>query len=232
MEVIKQDKLTLTFTLQASTTNLKSFFKQKDSIEGYMKESGFVQNSTSETFYHCFRFFEEHQNLFQPIEDHLSDDEKSTTDFLASPVVRIYLSLSQDQIDCIQNSIKSTKKQLSTHFEKVNNSDSTYFFLNCVFGFVIKNQTKFNDFIKSNFQHQQNIAKQCLICLEGAVTLYCDTPICLKCKYFFRDLMRRRTLLSLRCSKNGSCLSNKKHYDISCRKCRFDRCRLANMVEQ
>ena len=155
MEVIKQDKLTLTFTIQASTTNLKSFFKQKDSIEGYMKESGFVQNSTSETFYHCFRFFEEHQNLFQPIEDHLSDDEKSTTDFLASPVVKIYLSLSQDQIDCIQNSIKSTKKQLSTHFEKVNNSDSTYFFLNCVFGFVIKNQTKFNDFIKSNFQHQQ-----------------------------------------------------------------------------
>ena len=149
MEVNKQDKLTLTFTIQASTTKLKSFFKKKDSIEGYIKESGFVQNSTSETFYHCFRFFEEHQNLFEPIEDvSVENDEKS------SPVVKIYLSLSQDQIDCIQNSIKSTKKQLSTHFEKVH-CDSTYFFLNCVFGFVIKNQTKFNDFIKSNFQPQQ-----------------------------------------------------------------------------
>ena len=149
MEVNKQDKLTLTFTIQASTTKLKSFFKKKDSIESYIKESGFVQNSSSETFYHCFRFFEEHQNLFEPIEDvSVENDEKS------SPVVKIYLSLSQDQIDCIQNSIKSTKKQLSTHFEKVH-CDSTYFFLNCVLGFVIKNQTKFNDFIKSNFKHQQ-----------------------------------------------------------------------------
>jgi len=233
MEVSKGNKLTLTFTIQASRSHLKSFFKSKDAIEGYIKESGIVQNSTSETFYHCFRFFEEHQKLFQQsIEDHLSD-EKTSTDLASSPVIKIYLSLSQDQIDCIQNSINSTKKQLLTHFEKVvDNSDSTYFFLNCVFGFVIKNQTKFNDFIKSNFQPQQNIAKQCLICLEGAVTLYCDTPICLKCKYFFQDLMRRRTLLSLRCSKNGACFSNMKNSDISCRKCRFDRCRLANMVEQ
>lgn len=77
----------------------------------------------------------------------------------------------------------------------------------------------------------QNIAKQCLVCADEAETLYCDTAVCLKCKHFFHDIMRRKTLLTLRCSKNGTCFS-KKYYDISCRKCRYDRCRVANMVEQ
>lgn len=70
-----------------------------------------------------------------------------------------------------------------------------------------------------------------MICDDKAEIHYCGTSTCLKCKFFFQDLMRQRILLSLRCSKSGRCML-KDVNDISCRKCRYDRCRLANMVEQ
>lgn len=70
---------------------------------------------------------------------------------------------------------------------------------------------------------------ECPICFDLAETTYCDTVICLKCKFFFQGVMRGRILLSLRCSKFGNCSTKN---DITCQKCRFDRCRLANMVDK
>ena len=70
---------------------------------------------------------------------------------------------------------------------------------------------------------------ECPICFDLAETTYCDTLICLKCKFFFQGVMRRRLLFSLRCSKFGNCCMKN---DITCQKCRFDRCRLANMVDK
>ena len=75
----------------------------------------------------------------------------------------------------------------------------------------------------------QKTDMECPICFDLAETTYCDTVICLKCKFFFQGVMRGRILLSLRCSKFGNCSTKN---DITCQKCRFERCRLANMVDK
>jgi hypothetical protein len=47
----------MSFTIQASTFKLKKLFRKKDAVEGIIKESGKLEDTTSLAIYQSFRFF-------------------------------------------------------------------------------------------------------------------------------------------------------------------------------
>jgi len=218
----------LVFTIQCDVQRLKNLFRKREDIEAIMKYCGLFQNCSSLTLYNAFKFFVPHVETFIPS---LKDENMTKKDQLNDPVIKIYARLTQSQIEIINSCLQLMQKHLSGCLN--HDYDFTYQILNIVFSFVIDRQNEFCNFLESkgpsNVDPPKKTDMECPICLDLAETTYCDTVICLKCKFFFQGVMRGRILFSLRCSKFGNCSTKN---DITCQKCRFDRCRLANMVDK
>ena len=202
--------------------HVKSFFRKLEETEALVKLSGTFDNCTSAAMLKGIEFslpLLEHHEAFQI--DETEEFDKS------SPIINIQLSFTPDEI----KEIKDGFAQLHKHLEVTLNPkiDPSFQLLEFLLDFINDREDDFLKFL--GLKPLENVSGNCLICFDYAQIRYCDIVVCLKCKFFFQEIMRKREILSLRCSKAGKCIS-RNQIDISCRKCRFDRCRLANMVEQ
>ncbi len=151
------------------------------------------------------------------------------------PVVKMFLALTTSEMEKLNELMDKATDIVKDSL--VPGMDINYQVFRIVFCSVCQKRSKLYHAI--GFEVALGIAPsdKCLICNDKAEVLYCQAIICVDCKQFFIDIMQRRTLLSLRCSKSGQCISSpytskKMVSDLSCRKCRYDRCQMANMVEQ
>ncbi|XP_059092926.1 uncharacterized protein LOC131888157 [Tigriopus californicus] len=102
--------------------------------------------------------------------------------------------------------------------------------------FLRKNDRNYDD---DDEEEEEEEVKQswinvvpCDVCQDDSYSQYCGSHVCAKCKKFFKEIMRSRESLSLRCYKNQRCLDNFDCVDIKCGKCRFQVCESLGMVSE
>lgn len=223
MEEERRHKVSL--IVQADLEDLKKLFGQRDQVQSLVEKSrDNAPCSPTETLLQAIKFY---ANLMDDVDDSESQKlvaAKKTNQNLEEdttvPIVKLHLNMTKAECEALE-------EDMETIYSEMVDIDN-YRLLAMTFTYIIGHTNDFLAFLGSP-SGQYDMKSTCVVCCEPGQAQYCGSICCLKCQDFFQVVMRRRSLLSLRCGKNGTCLTEG---DLSCRKCRYDRCRVVGMVDQ
>jgi len=220
-------------SLEATSQQIKTLFRIKDDVEALCEGSfshnfnfGHVVLLATEFYKSKNPELKEGWKTLLPAEDLPTDEEQNMADIRP---IKINMSCSSGTLAEFQNNLKTIFSKL----RKFEPSMTVYWVLNEVFRFALANESEFMKLTRpkvSLSQPKKRVRVRCEVCHDWCGALeYCGAFTCNKCRLFFQSINRERTLFSLRCAKDNQCDLS---VDLSCRRCRADKCLQLGMLEQ
>jgi len=218
-------------SLEATSRQIKTLFRIKDDVEALCEGAfqhnlnfGHVVLLATEFYQSKNPEVKEGWKTLLPAEDLPTDEEQNMADIRP---IKINMACSTGTLQEFQNNLKRIFSQL----KKLESDMNLYWVLNEVFRFALANECEFIKATRpkvSLAEPKKRVRVRCEVCNDWCgATEYCGAFTCPKCRLFFQSVMREKTLFSLRCARENRCDLS---VDLSCRRCRADKCVKLDML--